>query len=179
MSKSATATQYVFTVVSTLIGSLTLVAGERGLTAIQWATETSNQQRLRGAREDPKHPVLIKTQRQLAEYFAGNRKRFDLTLDPAGTEFQKRVWAELLKIPFGETRAYGQIAKQIGDAKAVRAVGAANGANPIPIVVPCHRVIGATGTLVGFGGGLATKALLLDLERGVIAFAFTNASSPR
>ena len=102
--------------------------------------------------------------RQLAEYFAGERKDFDLPLSLAGTEFQVAVLAALQTIPYGETTSYGAIAKQIGRPKAVRAVGAANGRNPIPIIVPCHRVIGSSGDLTGFGGGLDTKAALLRLE---------------
>jgi methylated-DNA-[protein]-cysteine S-methyltransferase len=101
---------------------------------------------------------------QLAEYFAGERKDFDLPLSLSGTEFQVAVLEALQKIPYGETRSYGAVAKQIGRPKAVRAVGAANGRNPIPIIVPCHRVIGSTGDLTGFGGGLDTKAELLRLE---------------
>jgi methylated-DNA-[protein]-cysteine S-methyltransferase len=108
-------------------------------------------------------PVAV---RQLTEYFAGTRMVFDLALAPHGTAFQQRVWRALQEIPYGETRSYGDVARQLGDAKAVRAVGLANGANPIPIVIPCHRVIGAGGSLVGFGGGLPTKRALLDLERG-------------
>jgi methylated-DNA-[protein]-cysteine S-methyltransferase len=101
---------------------------------------------------------------QLAEYFAGERKDFDLPLSLEGTEFQVAVLKALQEIPYGETRSYGAVAKQIGRPKAVRAVGAANGRNPIPIIVPCHRVIGSTGDLTGFGGGLDTKAELLRLE---------------
>jgi methylated-DNA-[protein]-cysteine S-methyltransferase len=102
--------------------------------------------------------------RQLDEYFAGRRRRFDLDLRPRGTHFQLRVWEALVAIPYGETRSYGEIARALGRPEASRAVGAANGANPIPIVIPCHRVVGADGSLTGFGGGLAVKALLLDLE---------------
>jgi methylated-DNA-[protein]-cysteine S-methyltransferase len=116
-------------------------------------------------REDTRHPVLVETARQLREYFAGRRKAFTLTLDPAGTPFQRKVWNALLTIPFGETRSYGQIARQIGSPAAVRAVGAANGRNPISIVTPCHRVIGSTGRLTGFAGGLDAKAYLLASER--------------
>ena len=107
---------------------------------------------------------LALAREQLAEYFAGERKDFDLPLSLAGTEFQVAVLEALQKIPYGETTSYGAIAKQIGRPKAVRAVGAANGRNPIPIIVPCHRVIGSTGDLTGFGGGLDTKAELLRLE---------------
>lgn len=101
---------------------------------------------------------------QLTAYFAGERKTFDLKLNPVGTEFQLQVLAELQKIPYGITASYGDIAKRIGRPKAVRAVGAANGRNPIPIIIPCHRVIGSTGKLTGFGGGIPTKKALLKLE---------------
>ena len=113
---------------------------------------------------DERHPVLIETERQLEEYFAGRRTAFDVRLDVAGTSFQRKVWNALLTIPFGQTRSYGQIAKQIGNPRAVRAVGAANGRNPVSIVAPCHRVIGSTGELTGFAGGLDVKAYLLALE---------------
>jgi methylated-DNA-[protein]-cysteine S-methyltransferase len=108
--------------------------------------------------------VLVETARQLEEYFAGQRTVFELPLDFAGTDFQRKVWNALLTIPFGETRSYGQIASQIGNPDAVRAVGAANGRNPVSIVTPCHRVIGSTGALTGFAGGLDAKAYLLALE---------------
>jgi methylated-DNA-[protein]-cysteine S-methyltransferase len=102
---------------------------------------------------------------QLGEYFAGRRKAFELELAPVGSEFQHKIWALLVGIPFGETRSYGQLAKVIGEPNASRAVGRANATNPIPIVVPCHRVIGASGTLTGYAGGLEAKRILLDLER--------------
>jgi methylated-DNA-[protein]-cysteine S-methyltransferase len=104
--------------------------------------------------------------RQLAAYFAGALRRFDLPLAPAGTPFQQTVWRALLDIPYGETVSYGELARRIGRPAAVRAVGAANGQNPLAIVVPCHRVIGSDGRLVGYGGGLPAKIALLDLERG-------------
>ena len=106
---------------------------------------------------------------QLHEYFAGERKTFSLTLIPEGTEFQKAVWSELQKIPYGETISYKELAERIGKPKAVRAVGAANGANPIPIIIPCHRVIGNDGSLTGFGGGLPLKKRLLELESRQLA----------
>ena len=109
--------------------------------------------------------VLEKAERQLDEYFAGERKVFNLPLAPKGTEFQKKVWAALCDIPYGETRSYGQIAAAVGNPKASRAVGMANHRNPISIIVPCHRVIGADGRLVGFGGGLWIKEKLLKLEK--------------
>jgi methylated-DNA-[protein]-cysteine S-methyltransferase len=105
-------------------------------------------------------------EQQIGEYFRGGRTWFDLTLHPKGTPFQLAVWTALLKIPYGETRSYGDIARAVGRPKAVRAVGLANGRNPLPIVVPCHRVIGSTGKLVGYGGGLRVKQTLLELERG-------------
>ena len=101
---------------------------------------------------------------QLAAYFEGDLREFDLALRPPGTEFQQSVWQALRQIPYGETRSYADIAKAIGRPTATRAVGAANGANPIPIIVPCHRVVGANGSLTGFGGGVQTKRFLLDLE---------------
>lgn len=111
---------------------------------------------------DPQH--CRDAVRQLDDYFAGTRRDFDLTLAPAGTEFQRAVWDELTRIPYGGTISYAELAQRIGRPKAVRAVGAANGANPIPIVIPCHRVIGANGTLTGYGGGLPIKQHLLALE---------------
>lgn len=109
-------------------------------------------------------PVMRETLAQLRAYFAGDLRVFDVPLEVVGTDFQKRVWRALRTIPFGETRSYSQVAGQIGSPRAVRAVGAANGRNPIPIIVPCHRVIGASGGLVGFGGGLEWKRFLLGLE---------------
>jgi methylated-DNA-[protein]-cysteine S-methyltransferase len=146
------------------VGPLTLVAGDEGLVAIMWENDDPRRVPAAAAATQARHPLLVETARQLGEYFAGQRKVFDLKLHFLGTPFQKRVWAELLKIPFGETRSYGDIARALGDPKATRAVGAANGRNPISIVAPCHRVIGASGRLTGFAGGLDKKAKLLDLE---------------
>jgi methylated-DNA-[protein]-cysteine S-methyltransferase len=148
------------------VGQLTLVANGESLAAILWENDTPNRVRVGEMLEDNDHPVLIDTERQLNEYFAGTRHEFDLALDFQGTEFQKKVWQALLTIPFGQTRSYSEIAAQIGNVNAVRAVGAANGRNPISIVAPCHRVIGASGELTGFAGGLANKMLLLSLEAG-------------
>ena len=112
--------------------------------------------------------ALIKeAYQQLSEYLKGERKEFDLPLNPKGTDFQKRVWRALCNIPYGETRSYKQIAKAVGNSKAVRAVGMANNRNPITIVVPCHRVIGADGKLVGYGGGLEMKEFLLRIEKSL------------
>ncbi|MBP2170398.1 methylated-DNA-[protein]-cysteine S-methyltransferase [Erwinia toletana] len=148
------------------VGVLTLIASDKGLAAILWENDNPRRVRLPLLTEDNQHPILLETERQLQRYFAGTLQRFDLPLDFVGTEFQKKVWTALVAIPFGETRSYGEIARQIGHPAAVRAVGAANGKNPISIVAPCHRVIGANGKLTGFAGGLATKAFLLDIEAG-------------
>lgn len=110
-------------------------------------------------------PLIAQCRQQLDEYFAGKRKSFDLPLCPKGTEFQKKVWAALCEIPYGETRTYGEIAAAVGNPKAARAVGMANNRNPISVLVPCHRVIGSGGKLVGYGGGLDKKRFLLDLEQ--------------
>jgi len=147
------------------VGELTLVADERGLAAILWENDKPDRVRLGTLNEKPDHPVLVETERQLGEYFAGERRSFDVPLSFAGTDFQKRVWAALLAIPFGETRSYGEIADQLGAPGASRAVGAANGRNPISIIAPCHRVVGSNGKLTGFAGGLEAKAFLLDLEQ--------------
>jgi methylated-DNA-[protein]-cysteine S-methyltransferase len=138
---------------------LQMAASDSGIQNIQFPPARPPQ----GERDD-RDPVLVELGRQLRAYFNGDLRRFDVPLDLQGTEFQKRVWRQLLTIPFGETRTYRQIADAIGAANAVRAVGAANGANPVPIVVPCHRVIGTSGKLVGYGGGLELKKRLLELE---------------
>ncbi len=146
------------------VGQLKLVATETALVAVLWENENPNRVRLAELIENTQHTILLETQKQLNEYFAGQRQVFDLPLDFEGTEFQQKVWQALLTIPFGETRSYKQIAEQIGNVKAVRAVGAANGKNPISIIAPCHRVVGANGKLVGFAGGLENKDVLLKLE---------------
>lgn len=146
------------------VGKLKLVASTNALHAVLWEQERPNRIKLATLRLDPQQPILIETERQLREYFAGARTVFDLPLDPTGSEFQKNVWRALREIPFGQTRSYLDIAKRLGSAKAVRAVGAANGRNPLSIIVPCHRVIAANGALTGFAGGLEVKATLLALE---------------
>jgi methylated-DNA-[protein]-cysteine S-methyltransferase len=148
------------------VGKLTLVASEKGLAAILWENDDPKRVRLGPLTENPGHPVLRETERQLAAYFAGRLNAFTVPLDFNGTAFQKRVWNALLTIPFGETRSYTDIARQIGRPTAVRAVGAANGRNPVSIIAPCHRVVGSKGELTGFAGGLAAKARLLELEGG-------------
>ena len=147
------------------VGTLLLTADEEALTGIHFSGGRRAQTVGADWKEKPGHPVLRKVVRQLDEYFAGKRKTFDLPLAPDGTPFQRAVWKALRAIPYGKTQSYGDIARRIGRPKAVRAVGAANGANPISIVVPCHRVIGADGSLTGYGGGLPRKRRLLALER--------------
>jgi methylated-DNA-[protein]-cysteine S-methyltransferase len=151
-------------VIPSPIGRLRLVASDEGLAAILWDNDRPRPVHLADLVENPTHPTLLSAEKELNEYFSRKRKIFSVTLDMRGTSFQKQVWEALLAIPFGETRSYGQIANQLGNPKATRAVGAANGQNPIPIIVPCHRVIGANGKLTGFGGGLEIKDQLLALE---------------
>jgi methylated-DNA-[protein]-cysteine S-methyltransferase len=146
------------------VGRLRLLASDEGLAAILWDNDRPLPVHLAELVENPAHPTLICAEKELNEYFSHKRTAFSVTLDMQGTYFQKQVWNALLGIPFGETRSYGQIANQLGNPKATRAVGAANGQNPIPIIVPCHRVIGANGKLTGFGGGLEIKDQLLSLE---------------
>ena len=139
------------------IGPLTLVASLRGLVALEFG-----KRKHADCVDDPKR--LASYRKQLDEYFAGKRQEFTVPLDLRGTDFQKRCWQQLLKIPYGQTRSYRQIAEAVGNRNAVRAVGLANGQNPIAIIVPCHRVIASDGTLCGYGGGLDVKEELLRLE---------------
>lgn len=145
---------------STPIGDLLLVAAEEGLLRIEFPPFSLPDI----PKDERKLAAVI---RQLDEYFAGRRRQFDVPLAPHGTAFQLEVWRTLRTIPYGETRTYSQIARTIGRPNATRAVGAANGANPIPIIIPCHRVIGSNGSLTGFGGGIDVKRRLLDLEAGM------------
>jgi O-6-methylguanine DNA methyltransferase len=142
---------------------LRLVAGASGICAIEFDAKPAPE-----SQRNDRNPLLLEAVRQLRAYFAGQLREFQLPLEIQGTDFQKRVWGQVAAIPYGETRCYLQISTAIGSPGAVRAVGAANGANPVPIVIPCHRVIGASGKLVGYGGGLAMKRRLLELE-GTIA----------
>ena len=142
------------------IGPLTLNAENGALTSV-WMEDEDLPEHI-----DDTAP-LAEARRQLEAYFAGELREFDLPLAPAGSEFQLGVWRELAKIPYGETISYGELATRVGDPTKARAVGAANGRNPLPVIVPCHRVIGADGSLIGFGGGLDRKRRLLELERGV------------
>lgn len=159
------------------IGRLLLAGEEDGISLISFPTGSRARAAEPGWRRNP--APFAEAERQLGAYFAGELTEFVLPLAPQGTPFQLSVWQALCRIPYGETVSYGAIAQAIGRPSASRAVGAANGANPLPIVVPCHRVIGSTGKLTGFGGGLDTKAALLGLERshagpdgqGVLALA--------
>jgi len=155
---------YTFRTMASPVGELKLVAKGARLAAILWENDKPNRVRLGPLLDQPDTDVLVRAEQQLTQYFAGQRRQFELDLDFTGTDFQKQVWQALLTIPFGETRSYRDIARQIGNETAVRAVGAANGRNPISIIAPCHRVIGASGALTGFAGGLAAKQLLLRLE---------------
>lgn len=146
------------------VGTLTLVASDLGLVAVLWEDDDPARVRLEPYQDRHDHPILDRAAAQLSEYFAGRRRSFDLPLDVRGTAFQRRVWTALLAIPFGETRSYAQIAQGIDSPGAARAVGAANGRNPLSIIAPCHRVIGTKGALTGFAGGLDAKAYLLRLE---------------
>lgn len=138
---------------------------DAGLSAILWESDARHWKHLRGPQaEMPSHPVLLEVERQLGEYFAGTRRTFSVELDLHGTPFQEAVWNALLAIPFGKVSSYGEIARTIGRPKAVRAVGAAVGMNPVAIMEPCHRVLGASGTLTGFAGGLPAKLGLLAVE---------------
>jgi methylated-DNA-[protein]-cysteine S-methyltransferase len=152
------------------VGVLTLVADGDGLVAILWEDDEPERVRLGEMADGSLCPLLVETERQLKEYFAGRLRNFTVKLRFDGTPFQKKVWEALLTIPYGETRSYRQIAEQIGNPKAVRAVGAANGRNPISIIAPCHRVIGAGGKLTGFAGGLEKKAVLLGIESDDLLF---------
>lgn len=160
--------QLVYMYMDSPVGALKLVAHDQALVAVMWDNENHKRVRLAELVEDRQHPMLRKVKQQLQEYFAGQRQQFDLPLDFQGTAFQQQVWQALLSIPYGETRSYKEIAVQLGNEKAVRAVGAANGKNPISIIAPCHRVIGSSGALVGFAGGLDKKQILLSLEQSQI-----------
>lgn len=150
--------------VETPIGILCIESDEKAITGLYFDREYKNPSK----QKEPETDLLKRAKEQLMEYFDGNRENFDLPLNPSGTEFQKKVWRALCTIPYGQTRSYGEIAALIGNPKACRAVGGANNKNPIMILIPCHRVIGADGSLVGFGGGLDAKRYMLKLEKGEI-----------
>lgn len=157
---------YATTHLDSPVGRLTFVGSDAGLRAILWPVERPGRVVLPDALEDaPDHPVLQRAVRQVTEYLADERRTFDLPLDLHGTPFQVKVWRGLVAIGYGETSTYGAEAARLGDARKARAVGAAVGRNPVSIVVPCHRVVGADGSLTGFAGGLDAKTFLLGLER--------------
>jgi methylated-DNA-[protein]-cysteine S-methyltransferase len=155
----------VYKKVKSPVGELTLVANEKNLIAILWEKDHPKRVKLPKLNLNKSHPILLETEQQLSEYFGGKRKNFDLPIEFYGTDFQVQVWKGLQTIPYGITSSYGSLGKKIGFPKASRAVGAANGKNPLSIVVPCHRVIGANGNLTGFAGGIPTKSYLLKLEQ--------------
>ena len=149
-------------VMKTPVGSLRLLASERGVAGIYFEDHKNMPQRSALPNDD--HPILKTIALQLQQYFEGTRQRFEVPLDPQGTDFQKQVWSALTEIPYGQTESYGQLAARLGNPQASRAVGRANGLNPISIIVPCHRVVGASGKLTGYAGGLETKQWLLQHE---------------
>lgn len=158
----------MWTTMDSPVGELRIVAGAVAVTAIEFTPWTAAPGRPLGARDDT-HPVLVEAVRQLRAYFDGDLKEFDLPLEPAGTPFQVAVWEQLRGIGYGETASYGEVARRLGmTVAASRAVGLANGRNPIPVVIPCHRVVGANGTLTGYAGGLERKQRLLDLEQSTL-----------
>lgn len=149
------------------VGELTIITSTEGLHAILWDLDCETpacQKTIRGLHHSAQEKTIVETKKQLKEYFTGKRKVFDLPLVINGTHFQTQTWQQLVKIPYGQTITYGEQAKRMGDKNKARAVGMANGCNPISIVIPCHRVIGSNGKLVGFAGGLEKKSFLLELE---------------
>jgi methylated-DNA-[protein]-cysteine S-methyltransferase len=162
----------VYDVIASAVGPLLLTADDSGLTRV-WFEKGSGHEpraewrRVEDAAGSDAARIIALARTQLDEYFAGRRTRFDLPLSPTGTPFQRRVWSALAEIPYGRTISYLELARTVGDARAVRAVGGANGKNPLPIVLPCHRVIGADGSLTGFGGGIERKRWLLEHEGAI------------
>ena len=169
----------VFDTMPSAVGELLLTADADGLTGVYFEPRRRGPSRddVAAWRRDAAHPVLAAARAQLAAYFAGELTAFDLPLAPQGTPFQRRVWDALLEIPYGATTSYGALARRLGDPRATRAVGAANGRNPLSIVVPCHRVVGADGALTGFGGGIERKRWLLAHE-GARAGGLPDAVQP-
>ena len=157
-----------FTRFASPLGELVLTASDAALTGVYFPPLQEAAGWLEDDGHGPAGPVLARTRQQLTEYFAGVRTAFDLPLDPPGTPFQRQVWDALRTIPYGVTTSYGELARRLGDTRGTRAVGAANGKNPIPIIVPCHRVVGARGELTGFGGGLDRKRWLLEHEGALL-----------
>lgn len=173
----------MWTTMESPVGPLRIIADGEAVTAIEFTgpADPASGPRSSAARaaavsagrpvgdRNDDHPVLVEAVRQLSAYFAGDLKEFDLPVAPAGSDFQRRVWAQLREIGYGETASYGEVARRLGMTPAAsRAVGLANGRNPIPIVIPCHRVVGSNGTLTGYAGGIRRKQVLLDLEQGAL-----------
>lgn len=158
--------KYYYTIMDSPVGGITLIADDKSLCAIYWPDQVPDEKKFPNLEKKDTSKVLITTVKQLTDYFNGKRTEFDLPLRPVGTDFQERVWQALTTIDYGDTVSYGEIANDIRNPKAVRAVGAAIGKNPISIIIPCHRVIGSNGKLTGFAGGLSTKEFLLNLESG-------------
>jgi methylated-DNA-[protein]-cysteine S-methyltransferase len=163
-------TTYVTSTITSPVGPLTLLGSDAGLRAVLWPTEVPGERVSwpDGTASEPGHPVLRLATEQLAEYFAGRRRTFELPLDLHGTPFQVKAWRLLATVPYGSTVSYGQQAALLGDPNRARAVGAANGRNPVSIILPCHRVVGASGALTGFAGGLDAKRSLLEFEARVV-----------
>jgi methylated-DNA-[protein]-cysteine S-methyltransferase len=164
------ARKHYSTSVDSPFGRLVLIASDAGLCYLKWPGDRSERLAAFGTLQDaPGHTVLAAARRQLEEYFAGTRTEFDIPFDLAGTDFQRRAWMALAAVPFGTTTTYSEQAERLGARAAVRAVGAANGRNPVSIILPCHRVVGKDGSLTGYAGGLETKRALLDHEQEVMA----------
>ncbi|MBA3958028.1 MAG: methylated-DNA--[protein]-cysteine S-methyltransferase [Parachlamydiaceae bacterium] len=153
-----------YKIIKSPVGHLKIVVNEKSLQAILWDNEKPSRVFLDHMVEDIRHPLILETEKQLSQYFLGQRKLFDVPLNTYGTDFQQDVWKKLLQIPYGVTWTYKDIAQKIKNPQAVRAVGSAIGRNPISIIIPCHRVIASNGSLAGFAGGLDRKKILLDLE---------------
>lgn len=158
-------TLFFYKTIISPVGKLKLIASDKALVAVLWEHEKIGRVKIGALIKKDNHPILLKTEIQLKEYFLKKRKKFTIPTDSCGTEFQKSIWQVLQTIPFGKTQTYAEIAEQISRPKSARPVGGAVGKNPLAIIVPCHRVVGSSGKLVGFAGGLKNKIKLLDLEK--------------
>lgn len=157
----------VYDTMDSPVGMLLLFASDKGIHSILWEDEANTDSckvLLKKLQRDPQHPVIMQAKQELKDYFDGKCQQFTVPVCLAGTAFQRQAWQALCEIPYGQTISYGEQARRLGDKNKARAVGLANGSNPVPVIVPCHRVIGSGGKLTGFGGGLNNKALLLGLE---------------
>ena len=168
------ATALTSTTMPSPVGELTLVASSVGLRAVLWPVERDGRVTFAERIDVGEHPILDKARSQIAEYLAGNRSSFDIPLDLVGTDFQVDVWHALDQIPFGETRSYGELADQLNRPGAARAVGAATGRNPVSLIIPCHRLVGSSGKLTGFAGGIDAKRWLLEHEQPTEQLSLTN-----